>query len=113
MAMRRLRRTMMLIIEKLPNMMRPQNLVNSLMPVSSKLSKSIRPKAAQNKVCVVSHKLFMTCYYTISDFIVPLLGKFPVSQAVVDFDHYLFISLIEGLEMFIITNSCILKKAEY
>ena len=38
-------------------MMRPQNLVNSLIPVSSKLSRSIRPKAAQNKVCVVSHKL--------------------------------------------------------
>ena len=57
MAIRRLSRTMMLMIEKLPNMMRPQNLVNSLIPVSSKLSRSIRPKAAQNKVCVVSHKL--------------------------------------------------------
>ena len=43
--------------EKLPNMHRPQNLVNSLMPESSKLSKSIRPKEAQNNVCVVSHKL--------------------------------------------------------
>ena len=57
MAIRRLSKTMMLINEKLPNMMRPQNLVNSLIPVSSKLSRSIRPKAAQNKVCVVSHKL--------------------------------------------------------
>ena len=43
--------------EKLPNMHRPQNLVNSLMPASSKLSRSIRPKEAQNNVCVVSHKL--------------------------------------------------------
>ena len=47
----------MLIKEKLPNMMRPQNLVNSLIPVNSKLSKSMRPKAAQNRVCEVSHKL--------------------------------------------------------
>ena len=47
----------MFIIEKVPNMMRPQNLVNSLIPDSSKLSRSINPKAAQNKVWVVSHKL--------------------------------------------------------
>ena len=50
MAIRRFSRTMMLMIEKLPNMMRPQNLVNSLIPVSSKLSRSIRPNAAQNRV---------------------------------------------------------------
>ena len=61
-AMRRLRRTMMLMMEKVPNMMRPQNLVNSLIPESSKLSRSINPKAAQNKVCVVSHKLKNTCF---------------------------------------------------
>ena len=48
--MRRLSRTMMLMTEKLPNITRPQNLVNSLIPVSSKLSRSIRPKEAQNKV---------------------------------------------------------------
>ena len=46
----------------------------------------------------------------ISDFIIPLLGEFPVSQAVVDFYHYLFISLIEGLAVFIKINS-IFKKA--
>ena len=50
MARRRLRRTMMLITEKLPNMMRPQNLVNSLIPFNSKLSKSIKPKEAQKRV---------------------------------------------------------------
>ena len=50
------------------------------------------------------------CYFQISDFIIPLLGKFPVSQAVVDFYHYLFISLIEGLAIFIKINS-IFKKA--
>ena len=61
-AMRRLRRTMMLMMEKVPNMMRPQNLVNSLIPESSKLSRSIKPKAAQNRVCVVSHKLKNTCF---------------------------------------------------
>ena len=47
----------MLMSEKLPNMISPQNLVNSLIPVNSKLSRSMRPKAAQNKVCDVSHKL--------------------------------------------------------
>ena len=57
MAIRRLSRTMMLMSEKLPNMMRPQNRVNSLMPRSSKLSRSIRPKAAQKRVWDVSHKL--------------------------------------------------------
>ena len=36
--------------EKLPNMMRAQKRVNSLMPDSSKLSRSISPKAAQNRV---------------------------------------------------------------
>ena len=56
-AIRRLRSTMMLMTEKLPNMTRPQNLVNSLIPASSKLSKSMRPNDAQNSVCVVSHKL--------------------------------------------------------
>ena len=57
MAMRRLSRTIILMIENDPNMMRPQNLVNSLIPVSSKLSRSIRPKAAQKRVCDVSHRL--------------------------------------------------------
>ena len=57
MAINKLRRTMILIKEKLPNMMSPQNLVNSLIPVSSKLSRSIRPNAAQNRVCVVSQRL--------------------------------------------------------
>ena len=66
MAMSKLSRTMILIKEKLPNMIRHQNLVNSLIPVNSKLSKSMRPKAAQNKVCEVSHKLKWNSKYTIN-----------------------------------------------
>ena len=62
MAMSRLSRTMMLMTEKEPNMSRPKNLVNSLIPVCSKLSRSMRPKIAQNKVCDVSQrlKIFLT-----------------------------------------------------
>ena len=85
--MRRLRRTMMLMIEKVPNITRPQNRVNScffffnfclwstigrmtlnktLIPASSKLSRLINPRDAQNRVCVVSHKLstvtFLCCW---------------------------------------------------
>ena len=56
-AIRRLRSTIILMIEKLPNITNPQNRVNSLMPANSKLSRSIKPNEAQNKVWVVSHKL--------------------------------------------------------
>ena len=45
--------------EKLPNMMRAQNRVNSLIPDSSKLSRSISPKAAQKSVWLVSQRLKM------------------------------------------------------
>ena len=88
--------------EKLPNMHRPQNLVNSLMPESSKLSKSIRPKEAQNNVCVVSHKLKldrdgkhdfsvhcdMVIIYSI------LLGKFSEGKAMIDLYHNLIIVIL-------------------
>ena len=57
MAISRLSKTMMLMTENEPNISRPENRVNSLMPVSSKLSKSIRPKIAQKRVWDVSHKL--------------------------------------------------------
>ena len=57
MAMSKLSSTMMLMTEKEPNMSKPQNRVNSLMPLNSKLSRSIRPKMAQKSVCEVSHKL--------------------------------------------------------
>ena len=40
-----------------PNMSRPKNRVNSLIPVNSKLSKSTSPNMAQNNVCDVSHRL--------------------------------------------------------
>ena len=56
-AIRRLRSTIMLMIEKLPNITNPQNLVNSLIPANSKLSRSIKPNDAQNRVWVVSHRL--------------------------------------------------------
>ena len=55
--MSKLSKTIMLITEKVPNIRRPKNLVNSLMPVNSKLSKSIRPKIAQKRVWEVSHRL--------------------------------------------------------
>ena len=42
----------------------------------------------------------------ISDFIIPLLGEFPVSQAVVDIYHDLFISFIQGLAMFYYNIQC-------
>ena len=88
---------MMLMTEKLPNITRPQNLVNSLMPVSSKLSRSIRPKAAQNKVCEVSQRLRERGISLL--FVEPgdSLGEFPVGQAMVYFYHYLLTSLVESL----------------
>jgi len=57
MAIRRFRRTTMLMTEYVPNISMPQNRVKLLMPASSKLSKSMRPNTAQNSVCVVSNKL--------------------------------------------------------
>ena len=88
---------MMLMIENDPNMMRPQNLVNSLMPVSSKLSRSIRPNAAQNKVCEVSQRLRERGISLM--FVEPRdsLGEFPVGQAMVYFYHYLLTSFVESL----------------
>ena len=59
MAMRRLSNTIILMTENDPNMSRPKNRVNSLIPVNSKLSKSTSPKMAQNNVCEVSHRLIM------------------------------------------------------
>ena len=57
MAMRRFSSTIILMTENDPNIRRPKNRVNSLIPVSSKLSRSTSPKMAQNNVCEVSHKL--------------------------------------------------------
>jgi hypothetical protein len=50
MAMRRFRRTTMLMTEKHPNISMPQNLVKLLIPASSKLSSSTSPKTAQKSV---------------------------------------------------------------
>ena len=50
MAMSKLSKTIILITEKDPNMKRPKNLVNSLMPVNSKFSRSTKPNIAQNRV---------------------------------------------------------------
>ena len=99
MAMRRLSRTMMLITEKLPNMISPQNLVNSLIPFNSKLSKSISPNEAQNSVCVVSHKLGIKIIISKYLKITPTnsLGKLSVSKAVVDLYDYFIIHLIRHL----------------
>ena len=93
---------MILIIENVPNIMSPQNLVNSLIPESSKLSRSIRPNAAQNKVCVVSHKLKkmkIFCKKRIFTHTSYLLCKFPICQTVVYFNHNFSItSLICNLD---------------
>ena len=90
----------MLIREKLPNMMRPQNLVNSLIPANSKLSKSMRPNAAQNRVCEVSHKLeMMTVNGNVITIMMSLLCKLSVGKAVIYFNHNLVFSFIHSLKL--------------
>ena len=91
---------MMLMMEKVPNMMRPQNRVNSLIPESSKLSRSIRPKEAQNRVWLVSQRLKIKVKEYETKFTGILLGKFSVSKAVIDLNDDLVIFLDLGLDRY-------------
>ena len=109
-AIRRLRSTIMLMIEKLPNITNPQNLVNSLIPANSKLSRSIKPNDAQNRVWVVSHRLKKIFQINEIDWTEhkSLLWKFSECKTMVDFNHYFIVFLISHLKWCIITL-CICK----